>query len=376
MPERFLGYGRQAIDEDDVAAVVETLRGDWLTQGPAVERFEQALAERTGAAHAVCVANGTAALHIALAALDTGPGHVVVTSANTFVASATCAVQCGASPEFVDVEGSAWNLDLDELEARCEAGPVHAVVAVHYAGRPLDMERLLALAARFGFRVVEDASHALGASYAADGRSWRVGEHAGVAATALSFHPVKHVTSGEGGAVLCHDAELAARLRRLRHCGIDTTGARRGRMEELGWNYRLSDLHAALGASQLVKLERFLARRHELAARYSAALAEVPGIDLPEATPGHAWHLYVVHVDADRRDALAAELRERGIGTQVHYRPVPHEPFFRARTPERAYPVAEEHAARCLSLPLFPALEDDEQDAVIAALRDCLGAGA
>ncbi len=361
MGEELLGYGRQAIDEDDVAAVVAALRSDFLTQGPRVGAFEEALCAATGAPHAVCVSNASAGLHVAHLALGLGSGARVLTSANTFLASATAAVHCGAEVGFVDVEPETANMDLDELAERLAAGErADAVVAVHFAGMPLDVERLLALKREYGFLLIEDAAHALGARYRVGDRWYRVGEHPEMDACVLSFHPVKHVTSAEGGAVLTHDAELAARVRRLACHGVDPES---GAMLDLGFNLRLSDVHAALGASQLAKLPAFLARRRALAARYAE---ELVGVELPPGDPEHAWHLYVIR--SAERDALRASLRERGVGTQVHYRPVPRQPWFRGRV-EGAWPRAEAHARTCLSIPLYPALSDDEQTRVIEAFR-------
>ncbi len=260
-----IGYGRQSIDPVDIDAVVAVLSGDWLTQGPAVAAFESALSETTGAPHAVAVANGTQALRLAARALDIGPGDTVVTTANTFLATATSALSVGPRVEFLDVEERSANLDLDRLEERLEAGPTpRAVTVVHFAGLPLDMERVLSLKARFGFLLIEDAAHALGASYRAQGRTWRVGEHPDVDATCLSFHPVKHVTTGEGGAILVHDRERAERLCSLRSHGVrpdagempfhdESNGGSPppwfGPMMEQGDNARLSDIAAALGVS-------------------------------------------------------------------------------------------------------------------------------
>ena len=380
-----LGYGRQSIDEADVAAVVRALRSEHLTQGPEVERFEEGLRAATGAAHAVAVANGTAALHLANLALGVGPASRAVTSPNTFLATATASAMCGATTGFVDVERATGNLDPERLAEWIERhGAPDVVTAVHFAGLPCDMERLIELKRRHGFRLIEDAAHALGASYRAGGRTWRAGEHPEVDATCLSFHPVKHVTTGEGGAVLCADPRLAERLRRLRSHGIDrTSGALPfdgagppappwfGPMTELGWNYRLSDLHAALGRSQLGKLARFLARREDLALRYRALLAgKVELLAAGDETRRHAWHLFVVRVPAERRDGLMARLARRGIGTQLHYYPVPMQPWFRGRGPAPALPEAERHARSSLSLPLHPGLGAADQERVAVALLE------
>ncbi len=390
-PDALLGYGRQSIDDDDVAAVVRALRSAHLTQGPEVERFEAALRARTGAAHAVAVANGTAALHLANVALGIGRESRVVTSPNTFLASATASAACGAHVAFVDVERATGNLDPERLEQwlRQEGTPA-AVTAVHFAGLPCDMERLIELKRRHRFRLIEDAAHALGAVYRADGRLWRVGEHPAIDATCLSFHPVKHVTTAEGGAVLCSDPRLAERLRRLRSHGIDRACGERpfegagpapswfGPMTELGWNYRLSDLQAALGSSQLEKLERFLERRRALAGRYRELLdGRVELLDPGGGTRQHAWHLFVARVPAEHRDALMARLARRRIGTQLHYYPVPLQPWFRSRGRRPELPEAVRHARTSLSLPLHPGLSDQDVERVAEALtEELLGLGA
>lgn len=375
-----LGYGRQEIDAEDIEAVVRVLSGPHLTQGPAVARFESALEEATGARHAVAVANGTCALQLAYLALGIRSGSRLLTTANTFLATATAALHTGAEVDFVDIEPRGANLDVDLVEARLARGERIAVVAaVHFAGLPCAMERLIQLKRRHGFKLVEDAAHALGARYRVEGRLWRAGEHPEIDATCLSFHPVKHITTGEGGAVLTNDAGIAERVRALRSHGIDRTSQERpfgedgpspswfAPMVALGFNYRLTDLQAALGTSQLTKLERFLARRRALARRYASSLT---GFELPQvgdASSEHTWHLFWIR--SPRRDSLMGFLRERGIGTQVHYYPVPYQPFFRARLGARRYPRAEAHARSALSLPLFPGLTDADQTRVIEALE-------
>lgn len=375
-----IGYGRQLLDERDIAAVVAVLRGETLTQGPAVPAFERALEAATGAPHAVAVANGTCALHLAYHALGVGPGRALVTTANTFLATASAAQMCGAEVEFVDIDARTSNLDVAALEARLERGPVpHVVTAVHFAGLPCDMEWLLALKRRFDFLLVEDAAHALGARYRVDGQWYRVGEHPEVDATVLSFHPVKHITTGEGGAILVRSEELAARLRRLRSHGMDpharlTPFGEEGPkpawfnpMLELGFNYRLTDVQAALGTSQLARLGEFLAARRAVAQRYAR---ELEGFRLPEVPAGreHAWHLFVVHCAAEERDGLLAHLHAEGVRAQVHYYPVPLQPWFRERRGAGAFPRAVQHARTALSLPMHAALTEAQQTRVLGLL--------
>jgi len=373
-----IGYGRQFVDQDDIDAVVDVLRGERLTQGPVLPRFEQRLAQWTGAPRVVAVCNGSAALHLAYLALGVKPGVLVLTSANTFVATATAALLCGGDVEFLDIDPHSANIDLDALEGRLQSGPPPDIVTVvHFAGLPCDMERLIELKQRYGFKLVEDAAHALGARYKVDGRWFRVGEHPEVDASILSFHAVKHITTGEGGAVLVQDPELDARLRCLREHGREADVLRghgppwSAPMVELGVNARLSDIHAALGISQLAKLGDFLDARREIAQRY---IAELPEYEILDPGNGnhfrHAWHLFVIRTAASARDDLMLHLRERGIHTQVHYDPVPLQPWFRQRAGEARFPHAASHAERSLSLPIYPSLTEADQARVIESLHE------
>lgn len=355
-------YGRQSIDDDDVAAVVAALRSGWLTQGPAVAAFEARLREVTGADHAIAFANGTAALHAAVAAAGLGPGDVVATSALTFNADAACARYVGATPVLVDLDPATLNLDLRRIP-RCDA-----LVAVHYAGLPVDLS---GLEDRPRW-IIEDASHAIGAM-TADGP---VGGCQRSDMTTFSFHPVKTITTGEGGAVTTNNPTLADRLRRFRHHGISAMPEAGGwyyEIPELGFNYRLTDLQAALGTSQLGKLERFVARRNELAERYRWLLADSPITLPPTAPPGwrHAYHLFAIQVPS--RDAVYARLRAEGVGVQVHYVPVYRHPMWASLgwRPED-FPATEQVYSGLLSLPLFPDLTDADQDRVVASVRASL----
>lgn len=354
-------YGHQSVDGDDIAAVVDVLEGEWLTQGPHVREFEEALASAVGARFAVAFVNGTAGLHAAAAAAGLGPGDLVVTSPLSFVASANCARYVGASTAFVDIDPNTLNLDLRQVPAEAAA-----VVAVHYGGLPADLS-LLPFRPRV---VIEDAAHALGA-LTPDGP---VGSCARSHLCVFSFHPVKAITCGEGGAVTCNDPDLAGRLRAFRNHGITPRPEQGGwayDVSTVGFNYRMTDIQAALGRSQLTKLERFVVRRQELARRYRAALADLPLELPPEPPPGftHAYHLFPVRV-GDRRRVFDG-LRTAGIGVQVHYVPITHHPLYASGSGARV-PNAESAYERLISLPLFPALTEAEQDKVVATLKTLL----
>lgn len=385
-------YGRQSLDQADIDAVVRVLESDWLTQGPTIERFETAMAARCEAGFGVAVCNATAALHIACLALDLGPGDALWTSPNTFLASANCARYCGANVDFVDIDPNTWNLDVvalrHKLERAEQTGTLPKVlVAVAFSGQSCDMRAIAGLAERYGFAVIEDASHAVGASYA--GRP--VGCGAFAAMTVFSFHPVKIITSGEGGLVLTNRPELAERLRSLRSHGMTRDPAQMSQTShgpwyyeqvELGFNYRITDIQAALGLSQLDKLDGFLARRRELAARYHALLADLP-LTLPtaQADAHSAWHLYVVRVQTERvslshRQVFEA-LRAAGIGVNVHYIPVHLQPYYRALGFKAGdFPEAEAYYGQAISLPMYPAMTDQQQDEVIEQLKRLLLADA
>ncbi|MDR6945972.1 UDP-4-amino-4,6-dideoxy-N-acetyl-beta-L-altrosamine transaminase [Pseudomonas sp. 2957] len=381
-------YGRQSLDQADIDAVVEVLQSDWLTQGPTIERFEQAMAARCQADFAVAVCNATAALHIACLAADLGPGDRLWTSPNTFLASANCGRYCGAEIDFVDIDPLTWNLDAFALEAKLEQAErdgtlPKVLVAVAFSGQSCDMRKIADLAVRYNFTVIEDASHAVGASYA--GRPVGCGDFA--AMTVFSFHPVKIITSAEGGMVLTNRPALAERLQRLRSHGMTrdpehmtepSHGPWYYQQIELGFNYRITDLQAALGLSQLRKLDEFVARRRELAARYDQLLAYLP-LTLPSAQPeaDSAWHLYVVRVQTERCNLSHRQvfegLRNAGIGVNLHYIPVHLQPYYRELGfAEGDFPEAERYYAEAISLPLFPLLSEAQQDQVVEQLRRLL----
>lgn len=381
-------YGRQDITAADIAAVLETLQSDFLTQGPAVPRFEEAVLAQVGPGnHAVAVNSATSALHIACLALGVGPGDLVWTVPNTFVASANCARYCGADVGFVDIEPDTWNMSVGDLERRLVAARAagrlpRVVIPVLFGGQPTDMPRMAELASEFGFSIIEDASHAIGASL----QGIPVGDGRWSAITILSFHPVKIVTTAEGGMAVTRDAALADRMRRLRSHGITrdpnamtrpSRGAWYYEQQELGFNYRLTDLQAALGTSQMARLGEYLQRRNALAARYDALLADVPVVR-PTVRPDRvsAFHLYVVRLKAAggaTRDQVFSRMRERGIGVNVHYAPVHLQPYYRALGfAPGLCPEAEAYGEDAMTLPLFPIMTEADQDQVVAALRESL----
>jgi len=382
-------YGRQDITQADIDAVVEVLRSDWLTQGPMVPRFEKALARYAGARHAVAVNSATSALHIACLALELGPGDLLWTSPVTFVASANCALYCGAEVDFVDIDPGTCNMSVDALAAKLAAAEQAGrlpkiVVPVHLAGQSCDMAAIRALADRYGFRIIEDASHAIGGRY----RDEPVGNCRYSDITVFSFHPVKIITTAEGGMALTSDDVLAARMEMLRSHGITRDAEKMTRepdgpwyyeQQALGFNYRMTDLQAALGLSQVDRLDEYVARRHELAARYDRLLAEVP-VTTPRQHPDSysAFHLYVIRMedggDPGRRRRVFEGLRARGIGVNVHYIPVHMQPYYqRLGFTKGDFPAAEAYYAEAISLPMYPALSEAEQDQVVAALGEALG---
>lgn len=376
-------YGRQDISDADIDAVVSVLRSDFLTQGPAVPAFEAAIAARAGAAHAVAMNSATSALHVAVAALGLGPGDLLWTVPNTFVASANCGLYCGAGVDFVDIDPATWCMCPDALAAKLDraaaAGRLpKVIVPVHFAGQSCDMARIGALARRYGVHVVEDASHAIGAQY--QGRP--VGDCAHCDITVFSFHPVKIVTTGEGGVATTQDTDLARRMELLRSHGITRDRAQMTRDDgpwyyeqiALGWNYRLTDLAAALGTSQLTRLDAFLARRRAHAAGYDAELAGVEVVR-PFQHPDtlSSWHLYVVLVDAARRRAIFEGMRAAGIGVNLHYHPVHLQPHYRGMGfAPGDFPVAEDYAARAITLPIHARLTDTERQTVVTTLAGLL----
>jgi perosamine synthetase len=373
---KLLPYGRQTVDEADIAAVAEVLRGDWLTTGPKVAELETAWAGRVGASHAVAVSSGTAALHAAAFAAGVGPGDEVIVTAMTFAASANCALYQGGTPVFADVQPDTLNIDPAAVEAAITP-QTRAIVAVDYSGQPADLDELQAIANRHGLILIEDAAHAVGATY----RGRPVGAISPL--STFSTHPVKHVTTGEGGLITTGDGSLAERLRWFRNHGITTDHRQRAEkggwyyeMVALGYNYRLPDINCALGLSQLHKLDGWLARRRAIAAQYNQAFADLPAVRplaiRPDREP--AWHIYPVllgldHLRADRAQVFAA-LRAENIGVNVHYIPVYWHPYYaQLGYPRGLCPVAEGAYERLITLPLFPAMTDQDVAEVIAAVH-------
>jgi UDP-4-amino-4,6-dideoxy-N-acetyl-beta-L-altrosamine transaminase len=375
-----LPYGRQTIDEDDIQSVVEALRAPLLTCGPLVAQFEQALATVTGAPYAVACSSGTAALHLAYAALGIGPGDEIITTPITFSATAAAAYYVGASVRIADVDPRTGNLDPRSVEPLLTSR-TRAIVPVHLAGLPADLDELRTLTRSRDVLLIEDACHALGATY----RGTPIG--AGTSdAVVFSFHPVKHVTTGEGGAVIVRNPAVQQRIMRMRHHGIERDPATAAyAVTELGWNYRLPDFVCALGISQLAKLDRFLAARRELASLYREALTAafpdggvLPPVELSDRVS--AYHLYAVAIDFERfattRDAVMRALAAAGIGTQVHYIPLLQHPLHAQRCPDelrRSRPGADAYFAHTLSLPLFPAMTAADVTFVVDELRRVLG---
>jgi perosamine synthetase len=371
-----LPYGRQSVSEDDIQAVVQVLRSDWLTTGPKVGEFEEAFASSVGAKYAVSFSSGTAALHAAAFAAGLKPGDEAITSPMTFAATANCILYQGARPLFADVSRDTLNLDPEQALARVTPR-TRAVLPVDYSGHPADLDPILRLAEDRGLTVIEDASHALGAEY----KKRRVGSIAHM--TTFSFHPVKHLTTGEGGMVTTGNPELAEMLRRFRNHGFSSDVRQRQssgqwfyEMVLLGFNYRLTDIACALGISQLNQLEANLARRRKIAAEYTAAFRNLPGVIVPsvreEAHP--AWHLYPIRLDLARLTASRAEvfraLRAENIGVNVHYIPVHLHPYYRMNFDYKGgeFPVAEDAYERLISLPIFHGMSDEDAKDVIRAV--------
>ncbi|MCL7939452.1 UDP-4-amino-4,6-dideoxy-N-acetyl-beta-L-altrosamine transaminase [Halomonas sp. ATCH28] len=381
-------YGRQDIQQADIDAVLAVLQSDFLTQGPMVPRFEQAVADKVGARHALAVNSATSALHIACLALGLGEGDALWTSPITFVASANCGLYCGAKVDFVDIDPRTYNLCPQALAAKLERAEREGrlpkvVVAVHLCGQPCDMQAIHALGQRYGFKIIEDASHAIGGQY----QNETIGNGHYSDISVFSFHPVKIITTAEGGMALTNDDRLAQQMNLLRSHGVtrdpalmthEADGPWYYQQVALGFNYRMTELQAALGVSQLERLDDYVARRNAIAARYDDLLESLPVTtpwQHPDAYSGR--HLYVIRLQLDQiglthRQVFEA-LREKGIGVNLHYIPVHTQPYYQAMGFQAGdFPEAQRYYAEAISLPMFPTLSDAQQDAVVAALKQAL----
>lgn len=381
-------YGRQEITQADIDSVIEVLRSDFLTQGPMVPRFEQSVAQHVGARHALAVNSATSALHIACLALGLGPGDCLWTTPITFVASANCALYCGAKVDFVDIDPSTYNLCPNALAqklAHAEATGTlpKIVVAVHLCGQPCNMIAIHELAQRYGFKIIEDASHAIGGKY----RNEFIGNGHYSDITVFSFHPVKIITTAEGGMALTNSTELAEKMALLRSHGItrdpkqmthEPDGPWYYQQVDLGFNYRMTELQAALGISQMLRLDQFVARRHQLARRYNEKLAELPLVTPWQHSDSYSGlHLYVIRLQLEKiqknhRDVFEG-LRNQGIGVNLHYIPVHTQPYYQRMGFKKGdFPISERYYNEAISLPMFQAMTFEQQDRVISALQEIL----
>lgn len=392
-------YGKQFIDDDDIAAVIKALKSDFLTSGPVVEQFEQAFADFVGAKHAIVVSNATAALHLSMRVANIGSGDRVITSPNTFLSSANCAAFVGATPDFCDINPQTYNMCPQSLQAKWQRD-IKAIIPVAYAGQSADMPAIAEIARDHGALVIEDACHGTGGGFQVDGKSYRQGGHPWADITIFSFHPVKTLTTGEGGILVTDNAQWAVKARQLRSHGMSRDPAtftglanedpglsERGpwyyEMQELGYNYRITDLQCALGLSQLKKLPDFIKRRQAIVARYNQAFADLEHLSTPallrqEDRDHISWHLYTTRINFAKlgktRSQVMLELREQGVGSQVLYIPVHLQPWYRETYGYQAgkCPEAEAYYKETLSLPLYPSMSDGEQEHVITAIQDLL----
>lgn len=379
--KKMINYGHQCIDEADIESVVEVLKGDWLTTGPAVSSFENAISTYTGTKEAIAVNSGTAALHASAYAAGIKSGDEVIVTPLSFVASANCILYLGGTPVFADILPDSYNIDPLEIEKKITS-KTKAIIVVDYAGLPCDHDQIEEIAQKYHLTVIEDASHSLGATY----HDKKIGTLQDL--TTFSFHPVKHITTGEGGMVVTNDSNLAAKIRSFRNHGIDIDFHKRGEKNSwlydvinLGYNYRLPDLGCALGLSQLKKLDSWIARRRAIAEKYTRAFIDVPQINTPKSPPDreHIWHLYVIQLNLEQlkvsRKEVFQALRAEGIGVNVHYIPIPWLSLYKnlGYTVDK-FPVTKFAYERMITIPLFPAMSDKDTDDVIQAVRKVISA--
>jgi len=379
-------YGRQDISEEDIQAVVDVLRSDYLTQGPVVPEFERTVAEYCSASHAIAVNSATSALHIACLALQLGPGDLLWTSAITFVASANCALYCGAKVDFIDIDAKTYNISIEALRQKLELADKSGqlpkvVIPVHLCGQSCDMAAIHSLSQQYGFSVIEDASHAIGGKYSDE----LVGNCRYSDITVFSFHPVKIITTAEGGMALTNDAELANRMKRFRSHGITSLVDEMYPRPQheiwnyqqigLGFNYRMTDLHAALGIKQMIRLDQFVAKRHELASRYDRLLNDLP-VTIPWQSPQSrsSYHLYPIRLQLDIANRTHREVYQAlgrdGILVNLHYIPVYRQPYYEKMGFTKGYcPEAEQYYSEVISIPMYPGLTEAAQDRVIESLK-------
>lgn len=365
----FIPYGRQSINEQDIEAVVNVLKSDYLTTGPKIAEFERKVADYTGAKYAVAIANGTAALHAACYAAGIGEGDEVITTPITFAASSNCVLYCGGTPVFADIDPETYNISPVDIERKITP-KTKAIIAVHFTGQPCEMDQIHEIADKHNLIVIEDGAHALGAVY----KGKRVGTLSDM--TTFSFHPVKHITTGEGGMILTDNPKLYERLKLFRTHGITreenlltkNDGPWYYEQRDLGFNYRITDIQCALGTSQMDRLPGFLEKRKKIAEQYNEAFAGNNQIQLPYQKEGcdNAWHLYVIRVKNGNRKEVFEKLRAAGIGVNVHYIPVYQHPYYRSHGYAQVVcPNAEEYYKECISLPMYPDLKEEEQEYVI-----------
>lgn len=385
----YIPYGRQNISEEDIEAVVEVLRSDYLTQGPVVPRFEEAVANYCGAKHALAVNSATSALHIACLALGVGPDDIVWTAPISFVASANCALYCGAHVDFVDIDAGSYNMSVSALKEKLTQAEISGrlpkvVIPVHLCGQSCDMAAIHALSKKYGFRIIEDASHAIGGKYKGE----PVGNCAYSDITVFSFHPVKIITTGEGGMAMTNDDELVAKMARLRSHGItrdvhlmenEPDGSWYYEQLELGYNFRMTDMQAALGLSQFGRLDAFVAERHRLASRYHGMLRDLPVIrPFQHEETYSAYHLYVVRLKLDKTTSRVAKfehMKASGLGVNLHYIPIYRHPYY-ARTGHydfNDFPAAEQYYSEAITIPLFPGLTEPQQEEVVKHFATPIG---